>query len=211
MRKTLVATIVLGLIAGSLAAPATAKKKKPKTPAPVATPMTLWFHATECADGNYLLMLKEATEGRNCGSAFYGAPYPVASAAGQSAPRTFNAGEGVPFVLDASQKIVATVQVSAYASAQGGGSGVGQTTLVGTFAGQVGGETKELGTVEQTYMVTPAQGVYEVKLELQPPAEFDKAQFTSFSLTLHNKGTSLAHGFYRTTNPASFVVIPTWK
>ncbi|MFN2587738.1 MAG: hypothetical protein ABR613_06455 [Actinomycetota bacterium] len=210
MRRTLIAALVLGLVAGALTAPATAKKKK-RPKAPVATPMTLWFHAAECSDAAYLLMLTEAAEGRNCGSAFYGAPYPVASAAGQSAPRTFNAAEGLPFTLDASQKIVATVYVSPYVSGQGAGSGVGQTTLIATFAGTTGGETKELGTVEQSYTVTPAQAVYEVKVELEPPAELDKAQFTGFSITLHNEGTSLTHGFYRMTNPASSIVIPTWK
>lgn len=216
MRRTLIVALTLGLLAGSIAAPVEAAKKKKKKPpvvAPVATPVTLWFRNDTggCAPEAYLLMLTEATEGANCGNRLYGAPYGVASGAGLITPITYNASEGIPFVLDATQKITATIYVSPSASANPVGSGIGQATLVATIAGQAGGEAKELGTVEQDYLVTPAQATYEVKLEFTPPADVDKLQFTSFSITLHNEGLSLTHGHYRTANPASFLTIPTWK
>lgn len=213
MKKLIAVVMVLGLI-GSFAAPVSAAKKKKKKP--VATPVTFFFHNDSGActdDAAFVMKLTEATEGSNCGNLLYGAGYEAGNAAGLSDPYTYYAVEGVPFVLDATQKIVATVQVSSRSVAAGVPAylGAGQTTLVASISGQSGDETKELGAAKSTYAVTPAQGVYEVVLEFQPPAELDKATFTSLSIDLHQTGQSVNHGFYRTVNPASKILVPTWK
>lgn len=216
MRKAIVIALALGLIAGSVAAPATAKKKKKK--APVATPVTFWFHNDSdpvvCTDDAvFTLMLTEAKTGGNCGNRVYGAGYAAAEAAGIADPYTYNAIEGLPFVLDATQKITATIYVS---STRGEATnpvtlGIGQTTLVATLQGTTAEGAKELGSQEVTYTVLPGEEFSEVKLEFEPDAALDKAEFTGLGISLHNQGNSINHGYYRTNNPASFIVIPTWK
>lgn len=216
MRRALVVALVLGLLAGSLAAPVEAakkKKKKKKPPVaaqPVPVEMVLWFNAQEGCAGPLTLGLTEATEGSNCGrNPFYGAAWGAGEAAGLATPYVFTAVEGLPFVLDGSKPIVATMQVSAYVS-DVVSSGVGQTTLVGTLTGTTGGEAVELGTAEATYLVTPAQGIYEVPLEFDVK-DFDKKTFTAFEIALEQRGTSVSHGHYRTLNPASKIAVPTLK
>lgn len=213
MKKLIAVVMVLGLV-GSFAAPVSAAKKKKKKA--VATPVTYFFHNDSGActdDAAFVMKITEATEGSNCGNLLFGAGYEAGNGAGVANPFTYRAVEGIPFVLDATQKIVATVQVSSRSSAPGVPVflGAGQTTLNASIAGQSGGETKELGTAKSTYTVTPAQGVYEVVLEFQPPAELDKATFTSLEISLHNTGQSVNHGYYRTVNPASKVLVPTLK
>lgn len=209
-KRTWAVLLSAALVLGAIVMPATdaAAKKKKKKKEPVPVEMVLWFNAQEGCGGPLTLRLTEATEGSNCGrNPFYGAGWGAGEAAGLATPYVFTAAEGLPFVLDGSKPIVATIQVSSYVSAPVG-SGVGQTTLVGTLTGSTGGETVELGTVEATYMVTPAQGVYEVPLEFDVK-DFDKKTFTSFEIGLEQRGTSVAHGHYRTVNPASKIAVPT--
>lgn len=212
MRKMLVVALVVGLLGGSLIGPVEAKKKKKLAPAPV----TFWFANDSGActdDAAFVLKLTESTEGSNCGNLGYGAPYPVANAAGLSTPYAYNAIEGLPFILDATQKITGTVQVSSRSIAEGVPVflGAGQATTVGTLTGTTDGESVELGAFESTYAVTPAQGVYEVKFEIEPPADLDKAQFTGLGISLHTEGPVVNHGYYRVANPASNFTVPTWK
>lgn len=207
MRRFLVVALVVGLLAGSLAGSVEAKKKKKKKPVPVE--MTLWFNAEGgCAEA-LTLRLTEATEGSNCGrNPFYGVGWDVGEQTGQVTPYTFYAVEGLPFILDGTKPIVATVQVSAFASGPVS-SGAGESRLVGKLTGETSGETVELGTAETTYLVTPAQGVYEVVLEFEPATDFDKATFTQFDISLEQRGTSVSHGHYRTVDPASKIAVPT--
>ena len=218
MRKFMIVSLVLGLLVGSLVAPATAgkKKKKKAPPAPIAVPLTLFFSNTSggCTDDAYLMVLVEPAEGSNCGTALSGPGNELLVSAGD-VPDTivYNATEGLPFVLDATQKITGKIQVMSYGSGDVPqvGFGVGQTTLVAALAGQSGGEQKDLGTMEVSYVVTPAQKIYEVAVEFQPAAELDKAQFTSLSISLYNQGPAPFHGWYRAVAPASSLTIPTWK
>lgn len=212
MRKFLAVALAVGLLGGSLVGPVEAAKKKKKL---VATPVTFWFANDSGActdDAAFVLKLTESTEGSNCGNRFHGALWDVAVAAG-STPYTYNAIEGVPFILDATQKISGTIQVSSQSIAAGVPVylGAGQATTIGAINGTTGDESKELGTFESTYQVTPAQGVYEVKFEIEPPAELDKAQFTGLSISLHTEGMSVNHGYYRVADPASNFTVPTWK
>lgn len=213
MRKMLVVALVVGLLGGSLVGPVEAKKKKKKL---AAVPVTFWFanESGGCADDSaFVLQLTEATEGSNCGNLTYGATYGPASDAGVANPYTYNAVEGLPFILDATQKITGTIQVSSRSVAAGVPAflGAGQATTIGTVTGTTGGESKELGTFESTYTVTPAQGVYEVKFEIEAPTEFDKAEFTGLGISLHTEGPVVNHGYYRVHSPASSFTVPTWQ
>lgn len=217
MRRVVALSVAVGLMAGILVGPVdAAKRKKPKKPGAVATPVNYWFHnhsteANPCSDdATFTLKLTEATEGGNCGNGFYGASYEAANAAGVADPYTYNAIEGIPFVLDARRKITGSIWVTSRGT-DPAFLGVGQATMIATISGEVDGETVELGTIEANYTVTPAQADYEIKIDLQPPADKDKAIFTALSISLHNEGPSVNHGYYRTHSPASFLMIPTWK
>jgi hypothetical protein len=220
MKKTLVTALAVGLVAGALAGPVSAARKKPKKPkppvaAPVQTPVTFYLTNTnaECTADSYVLMLTEATEGLACGSALSGIPNDLLVEAGE-APNTivYNAAEGVPFVLDATQKLTGTILVDSYSHpAVPAGTAVGPTTLVVELSGESGGETKILGTAEVAYTVTPAETTYQADFEITLPAELDKAPFTTLAISLYNGGVSPLHGFYRVTPPASKIVVPTWK
>lgn len=216
MRKMLVVALVVGLLGGSLVGPVEAAKKKKKQPPPAAVPVTFWFANDSGActdDAAFVLKLTESTEGSNCGNLAYGATYGPASDAGVANPFTYNAVEGLPFILDASQKITGTIQVSSRGVAAGVPVflGAGQATTVGTVIGTTGDESKELGAFESTYTVTPAQGVYEVTFEIEPPAELDKAEFTGLGISLHTEGPVVNHGYYRVHSPASSLTVPTWQ
>ena len=218
MRRALIVAVVLGLLTGSLAAPVEAAKKKKKKPAPALqpVPVTLFFSNTSggCSDDAYLMVLAEPTEGSNCGTLLSGPGNELLVRAGQ-APDTivYNAAEGVPFVLDATQKITGKIQVASHSGrAENPGSlGAGPTTLVAALTGTSGGEEKDLGTVEVSYVATPDKKVFEVAVEFEPPAELDKAEFTSLSISLYNRGFAALHGFYRAVAPASNLTIPTWQ
>lgn len=210
MRRFLVLVLVVGLLGGSLATSVQAKKKRKK---PAQVEVTYWFANTSggCAAEAYTLVLTEATEGSNCGSLLAGLPWAVAETAGVASPITYYAAEGVPFVLDATNKITGTIQVSSRSVAAGAPLflGAGQATTIGVVTATTDGEAKELGMFESTYTVTPAQGVYEVEFEIEPPAELDKAEFTSLEIALHTEGSSVNHGYYRTVDPASSINVPT--
>ena len=217
MRRTLIVALMLGLLAGSIAAPVEAAKKKKKKPAePVATPVTLFFSNTSggCTDDAYLMVLTEAAEGSNCGTALSGPGNELLFRAGQDPDAiVYNASEGIPFILDATQKITGKIQVASHSGAaqNPGALGAGPTTLVAELSGSSDGASKVLGTIEVPYVVTPAQKVVEVLVEFQPPPELDKAEFTTLSISLYNRGVAALHGFYRAVAPASTLTIPTWK
>lgn len=213
MRKFLLVALVLGLIAGNMGAPAIAKKKKKKA-APASVTFWLSHESDDCADdAARVLKITESTEGSNCGNLGYGAPYPATNGAGLSTPMTFYTVEGVPFVLDASKPITGTIQVSSRGVAAGAPVflGAGQATTKGVLAGTANGDSVELGAFESTYAVTPAAGVYEVKFEVQPAKDLDKATFSSLEISLHTEGAVVNHGYFRTVDPASSFTVPTWK
>ncbi len=220
MKKVLVAALAVGLVGSSLVGPAAAakKKKKPKPPvaAPVATPVTMFFSNTSggCADDAYLMVLTEPTEGSNCGTRLSGLPNELLIQAGDI-PDTiiYNASEGIPFVLDATKKLTGTIQVATTSGVAENpvGLSAGPTTLVVEISGDVGGEIKPLGTAEVDYTVTPTQKIYPVEFEIELPAELDKAQLNTLSVSLYNRGLTVNHGFYRTVDPVSQVIVPTWK
>jgi hypothetical protein len=196
------------------------------SPAPVAVDVTYYLHNdTEggCAAEAYTLRLAKPEAGTNCGSTLSGAPNEILiGATGEPCDPsglagcgtiTFNATEGVPFVLDATKEISGTIMVMSYrgAAENPGGLGAGPTTLVVTLAGDSAGETKEIGTVSVDYTVTPAEQVKKVDFAIQPDAALNLAEFTSLSMGLYNRGVSPLHGFYQTSTGESLLKVPTMQ
>ena len=220
MKKLLVAALAVGLVGSSLVGPVSAakKKKKPKPPvaAPVATPVTMFVSNPSggCTADAYLMVLTEPTEGSNCGSRLAGLPNELLIQAGQApAAIVYNASEGIPFVLDATKKLTGTIQVATTSGVAENpvGLSAGPTTLVIEISGDVGGEIKPLGTAEIDYTVTPTQKVFPVDFEIELPSDLDKAKLNTLSVSLYNRGLTVNHGFYRAVEPASKVIVPTWK
>lgn len=226
MRRFLVVALVVGLLGGSLVGPVEAKKKKKKKKGPVAVDQTYFLRNTAdsgCAAEALQLLLEAGDAGPNCGSTFSGLVNEVLSRAfgGPCAPATpagtacgtitYQAGEGLPLVLDASKKITGKIFVMSYrgSSANPGGLTAGPTTFNMTLRGDSGGEEKQIGTFSADYTVTPAQGIYEVPFEIEVDPKLDKATFTTLFVDLFNRGVAPLHGFYQVNT--STIVIPTWK
>ncbi len=222
MKKTLITALVLGLVVGSLALPAEAKKKK-KKPVPVQTPATFYLRQVEgtaCGDeGAYFLSRTDAPDtGSACGSAYYGIPNDAADLA---EPTVYPATDGIPFTLDATKEITGLIGVKSRTGLVGNpvdGStvrspvayGAGNTTLNVTISGTTGGEVKQIGTAAVDYAVVPGTDLYEGEFTIQPLADLDKAVFTTLDISLYNSGDSVFHGFYTTDDPASNFTVGTW-
>lgn len=228
MKKTVIAVLAFGLVAGSLVGPATAKKKKPRKPpvtaGPVAVDQTFFLRNVvgECDDANYVLLAADGPDEVECGTHFAGGPGVVSSTAADSAcdPTgnfgcnflTFNAGENVPFVLDATKDVKGLFGIGSWVSGpEGTGNGIGAAEITVTLTGTSAGETKTIGTQEFAYNVTPNQGIYEHELSIKPDAALDKAEFTSLELTITFGGAAAEHGWPTLETPASNFTIGTWK
>ncbi len=230
MRKPLIALVAIGLVAGAIAAPAQAKKKKPKKP-----PVTAAVQADQkyylvnvnedgCASEGMLLMLGQVDVSGGCGSLFAG-PVNTALVTGTQGictpgtaaqgpicgAITHTAGEGLPVTLDATKKITGTIFISSYrgASQNPGGLAAGAATFHMRLVGTVNGEEKELGTVTANYTVTPDKQVYEVPFEIAIDTALDKRELSGLAMDLWNTGPAAVHGFYETNT--SNIVLPIWK
>jgi hypothetical protein len=225
LKRLIVLVLMLGLVAGSLAAPAAAKKKKKKKKKPplVQVDQTYYLRNTTggCAEENYNLMLEDGEDESTCGDHangigseifvnVFGEPCEPSGEYGCT-NLTYFAIEGVPFKLDATKQIGGIIAVGSWASAQGAGNGIGQTTLVVEITGEKDGESVLIGEQSFTYAVTPAQSIYEHEIDIAPDAGFDKAEFTSLEVNLYNRGPSAEHSWYSLDDPASHIVAPIWQ
>ena len=219
-KKLVVLGLVAGLIVGSLGVSAEAKKKKKKKPVP--TPVNFYLQNTPdgaCgAEGTHFLSTAAGEDNGACGNHFYGAVGEVAHQTGDDQffadAYTFPATDGVPFVLDATKPLTATLTVKSASTVQGlvniGPHGAGQATLEALVTGTSNGESVELGNAEATYSVTPGANPEPVSLEITLDQAMNKVTFTTLELHLWNRGISVRHGYYG-TGEQSFITVPTLK
>ena len=223
MRRFVAVSLALGIVVGSLAAPAVAaKKKKKKAPAPVAVEQQFFLRNTAggCAPEALILLLSDGPDESTCGDHAGGLGNEVfINAFGEPCEPTaqygcgnvvYSAAEGLPLTLDASKEIKGMIAVGAWASGSGVGNGAGQTTLVITVKGVKDDEEIVLGSAEVTYTVTPAQNIYEHEFALKLDPALDKAQLTGLVIDLHNRGVSVEHSWYSLDDPASYLTVPSW-
>jgi hypothetical protein len=213
---------VLGLIAGSLAAPAGAKKKKKKPPAPVSVAQNYWLRNTSdgCDPTAYQLLTSDGEDATTCGDHAGGIGNEIMLNAFEEPCEpsglygcgnlTYTAAEGIPLTLDATQDISGMIAVGSWASESGAGNGAGQATLVIQITGTKDGEPALIGEAEVSYTVTPAQSMYENEFTITPDAALNMAEFTTLELNLLNRGASVEHSWYSLDEPASFITIPQW-
>lgn len=210
MKKLVVLGLVAGLVAGSLAAPAGAakKKKKPKPPAaPVSVDQKFFLRqdSDACGSSHEHLSL---TDGADL-SCFYvdsGAPTTAVSQA-QAASVDFAAEDGVPFVFDTAKKLTGEITVRG-GDIGAGPMSAGQAMVDIVVVGEVGGEVKEIGTVSETWTTVPGD-VHLIKVDLEIDPALAGQSVTAFELQVTLGGASVGPHTIELDNPASFVTVPT--
>lgn len=205
MRKMIVIGLVAGLVAGSLGgATAQAKKKKPKPVNYVAQDVNYYLRAADCSADVYGLSIEDGAGDGTCGGGDNGAVNEVYAATGDPyVEQQWVAADGLPLMLDASKALKGTFYVTSWA-----GVSAGPATLDVRVTATVAGEQVELGTASADYLVTPAQGTYEVVVEIKMPAELDKAQIEGLTLGTVSRGYAPLQGYYEMEDPASFLTVP---
>lgn len=215
MKRIIGFTLILGLIAGSLAAPAMAKKKKPRKPAAVQVDQKFFVRRDDCAgdaDNPHLSITDGPDGGNGCGGTVDGLPNEVIGQVDVPATETFPATDGVPFVLDASKDITGSLTYDAFhgdsTNPVGLGAGVHDVEIL--LTGTAAGSSVEVGTASGTYTATPGTDQYTVTFTIKPDAALDKASFETLELTTTVHGAGFFAQFLELDDPASFVTIPTW-
>lgn len=211
MKKLVVLGLVAGLVAGSLAAPAAAKKKKPKPPpAPVSVDQKFFLRqdSTSCQTSHEFLSTTDGTD-LSCFYTDGGAMYEVVNQVEPIVTASWAAEDGVPFVFDTAKKITGEITVA------GGDVGAGPTSLGQarfdlTILGEVGGELKEIGAVSETWTTVPGD-VHTIKLDVTIDPALAGQQVTAFEVQTTLRGASIGPHTIELDNPASFVVVPTLK
>ena len=220
LKKTLTTALVLGLLAGSLALPADARKKG--KPTSVAKTYFLRNEADTCTPESQTLRTVDGSDKAGaCGDHAGGLGNEVMNNAfGEPCEPTgqygcgnlvFSAIEGLPLTLDASEPVTGMIAVGAWATVEPVGNGAGLTTLVVRLTGTTKGKKSTLiGETSVQYLVTPAQSLYETKIKIQPDPALNGARFTTLELEVQNRGASVEHSWVWLDDPASFVSIPQW-
>ena len=223
VKRLIAVALIGGLIAGGITTAEAKKKrkKKKKKPVPVQVDTTYFLRAdsAESVDAaNLHLSIEDGADaGNGYGWAEYGAWNEAFGNAGQDdlvLKDIWPATDGLPLKLDASKKAAGTLYLSSWNPGSAAGqtaSPPGRPTLDVELTGDVGGETISLGTASVTYDLSPTSAQYEVKFEIELADELDKKQLTALTMTVTQRGAAQQHGSYELDDPASFLVVPSWK
>lgn len=218
MKKKISILLVFGLVAGMLFAPAEAgqkKKKKKKKKPPVAAPqfvekeLTFYLRwdddgAGGCAGAQYLSLEDGEDPGSGCAYTFQPANE-VFHATGAEDPlvREWPAANGVPFKIDASRKVMATMVVR--------GSGNPQARLDLGLTGSVKDTVSDIasgstGNFTLASSGSSAQGPQTFNVEMEIDKALDKADLSTLVLSTEFRGA--AASIYIDLEGPSFITIP---
>lgn len=228
MKKIVILGLILGLVAGSMSAPAAAAKKKKKKPVvPVQTDVSYFLHRNTCGEAGDVTSMSTVDEedgGDGCGALEAGAlteayltsgQTPPSTPAGSTGPDTvvWPATDGIPLVLDATKDVRGEITLQSFRGVTENPTGVsaGQSKLIIVLTGTVDGAVKKIGEATAEYLVTPDKHTYTVAFTMKPDAALDKATLTTLELNTTLRGTSVLNGFYSLEDPASFITVPTLK
>jgi hypothetical protein len=219
MKRTIVTLVVLGLLAGSLASVAEAKKK-PKPKKLVAAEQKFFLHwdsdgATPPGCTGAVYMSLEDKSGDSTCSTSTQAAQEAFFAAGiedEIVRYLFPAADGVPFTLDASRNLTGamvlrgTYTYDAYV----------ELKLIGEVDGQIvtlaeGETTKGQGALSNSVqgMVQLPGPHAEVPVDIAFDKAYDKKQVTKLDLQVTIRGHHRG-GLDYELNP-SHIIVPTWK
>ena len=218
-RTALIALLIVGLVAGSLAAPAAAKKKKKKKPVPVAVDQNFYLRDIDgCDSGENHLSLTDGADA-GCWYVDSGLLYTAFVEAGLLTPadlgQTWTTMDGTPFKFDPSKPITGEISTSSGACLVDGGCspvmlGAGQATLDVVISATIGGETKEIGAFSESFVVTPGSS-HTSKLEIPVDAALAGQQVDSLTVLTFLHGAAVGHGIIEVNDPSSFITVPSFK
>lgn len=216
MKRPIVAILVIGLLAGSLATVAEAKKKPRKKPL-VASEEKFFLHwdgdgATPpgCSDNVYM-NLKDTTGDPSCSTTTQVAQEALDATGQELVTTVYPATEGVPFVLDASRKLTGVIALSGTVTV----NAKAQLELTGTVGGQsvtlASGETTTgngaLSNNPSGLGQLPGPSA-DLPVDLALDAAYDKATVSALTLTITIRGVHRGGVDYERT--PSNIVVPTW-
>lgn len=219
MKKTLVAGLILGLVAGSLFAPATAaKKKKKKPPVLVQADQKMFLGAAgDCGTVQRSLSLVDGQD-LECWYVRAGAIHDAGEGhpapAGSDPWAEWAAADGLPIKLDTAKRLTGEISTAGVCGlltnvdCLPAGISIGQVKLRVKVTGVTGGQEKTLGEFAEEFTATPgSHRTTLVDIALDPALQ--GVEFTELSLWTRIGGASVGHGVYKLVDPSSFVTIPT--
>ena len=202
MKKSLAVLVALGLVAGAVASPALARKKKPKKPVPVDVTYYLVWNGEGCAIAT---TQANASPEDACADVFSGALGPELG----TGPFLMPALDGIPLTLDAAKAIKGTINVESwYATGEVPDvMGVGAPQLEVALTGTSAGEEIVIGQfTSEPYIVTPASAEYVVEFEITPAPELAGKVFDSLTLSLESTGNAMFHGVFPADGTSTIVL-----
>jgi hypothetical protein len=215
MKRTLVAILVLGLLGGSLATVAEAKKKKPKKLVPAEQKYFLHWKgdgATPpgCTDIVYM-DLQDTAGDAGCSDSTQVAQEVFDQTGQELVSTTYPATEGVPLTLDASRHLTGTIvltgTVTANASAQLELSGTvgGADTVVAT--GETTTGNGALSNNPSGLIQLPGPGAV-LPVDIALDTAFDKKLVTALTLKVTIRGVHRGGVDYE--RQPSHIIVPTF-
>lgn len=184
VRKITALALVVAL-AGLIASPVEAKKKKP-APAEMTYYMS-WFG--DCAGSGFLSFKYTEDEGQDCALFFPG----IAANS-----YSFYGKDGTPFRLDASKMIPVDFELGHVATA----AADFEVTLKAT----IDGESTELGSATQTITAATSAEPTRLHYEFEPDASLHGARVSELSLTITWTGSGFTYSSMN-FSPSNTVVI----
>jgi hypothetical protein len=218
VKKALIAGLVLGLVAGSLYAPASAGKKKKKPPALVQVDQKMFLSAAgDCASVDQFLSASDGQD-QECwyvrAGAIHDAGESVPAPAGSNPWAEWDAVDGLPIKLHTAKHITGEIStagacgVITTVDCLPVGISLGQVKLMVKVTGVTGGQEKTLGEFVEEFTATPGpHHTTQVDVALDPALQ--GLEFTDLSLWTRISGASGGHGIYKLVDPSSFITIPT--
>ncbi len=217
--KKIVTLAVTGVLAFALVAPADAKPKKPKkpkTPVLAQVDQKMFLRGDGCDEAARAISVVDAVDLDNCAHLEGGVineyvPDGTMGPLDQPSVETWPAIDGVPLKLDASKHVTGEIYtqgvfplVGAYA-----GLGAGYVRFTVTLVGESGGEEKVIGEYVDAFTIKPGDSYHTTVVDIVPDAALNGAEFTSLLLKTKIGGESVGQVFYKTSEPSSFITIPT--
>ncbi|MGH2730964.1 MAG: hypothetical protein ACRDJI_10215 [Actinomycetota bacterium] len=217
MRKTIITALVLGLLAGSLVAPADAKKKKkkPKAPSLVQVDQQMFLRGDGCTVEARALSTEDNADTEciytRAGLLYDTIPESAPAPAGANPWQTWPAVDGIPLKLDATKPLTGEIYVKGTFPLVGDYPGIsaGNVKVTVKVVGESGGEEKTLGEFVDEFTAKPGDPAHATMVSITLDPALNGLDFTS--LTLHTRigGASVGHGVYQLNNPSSFIKVPT--
>lgn len=206
--KKIVIVALATLLLVALLGPASAakKKKKPKTP-PAPAPVELQFFLraeADCAEA--FLSLTDAEDvdcvyGDTAINPVYGATQTV-PVIGTDPWLHYPAADGVPFTLDPTRKVAATIATRGW-----NGTGAGDVEFQFVLVGEIAGEEKELGTHTQPGTYGPGD-VATMEFEIALDPALAGAVVDALRLDVYIDGAPVAGRGIEHDEPVSSIKVP---